>query len=210
MLRISEVNIGSIIGFGDYQWKILDVKENKMLIISDQIIEQRDYHDKKEEITWEQSEIRHYLNNGFLEQFSFSNREKIITTQNKNADNPWYGSFGGNDTVDRVFLLSLDEVVRLYYGDSSRLLDNPKRNQRYWFERKDDNNIKRRALFMNSPWWWWWTRTPGKNNKVSTYIHGDGNIGIQGNGISKTSFNTLHRMTQSNKGGVRPALWLRI
>lgn len=203
------MNIGNIIDFGDYQWKVLDIKENKMLIISDQIIEQRDYHDKKETITWEHSEIRHYLNNSFLERFSPSDKERILTTHNINADNPWYGSFGGADTVDRVFLLSLDEIVRLYFGDSSRLLDNPKPNQRYWFDRKDDNNIKRTALFKDSHWWWW-TRTPGKNNKVAVYIHGDGNIGIQGNGISKTSFNTLHHITKSNEGGVRPSIWVKL
>jgi hypothetical protein len=83
------------------------------------------------------------------------------------------------DTVDRVFLLSLDEVVRAYFGDSSRLLDNPKPNQRYWFDRKDENNAKRKALFFESPWWWW-TRTPGQAQQVAVYVHGDGNIGIQG------------------------------
>jgi hypothetical protein len=203
------MNIGNIIVFGEYEWKTLDIKDDKILILTDNIIEQRDYHDKKEEITWEHSEIRNFLNNEFLERFNPSDKKRILTTLNKNANNPWYASFGGNDTVDKVFLLSLDEIVRLYFGDSSRLLDNPKKNQRYWFERKDENNIKRRAQFMDSPWWWW-TRTPGKNNKVTTYIHGDGNIGIQGNGISKTSFNTLHYITKSNKGGVRPALWLKI
>lgn len=202
------MNIGNSIVFGVYQWKIMDIKDDKMLILTDQIIEQRDYHDQKEEITWEHSEIRNFLNHEFLERFNASDKQRILTTHNKNANNPWYASYGGNDTVDQVFLLSLDEVVRLYFGDSSRLLDFPKKNQRYWFERKDENNIKRRARFMDSSWWWW-TRTPGKNNKVSTYIHGDGNIGIQGNGISKTSFNTLHPITKSNQGGVRPAMWLK-
>lgn len=202
------MNIGNIIDFGDYKWKIMDIQEDKILILTDKIIEQRDYHDKKVEITWEYSEIRSFLNNEFFERFNTSDKKRILSTLNKNAGNPWYASFGGNDTVDKVFLLSLDEVVRSYFGDSSRLLDNPKKNQRYWFERKDENNIKRRAQFMDSSWWWW-TRTPGKNNKVSTYIHGDGNIGIQGNGISKTTFNTLHYITKSNKGGVRPAVWLK-
>jgi hypothetical protein len=203
------MNIGNIIGFGDYQWKILDIKDGKMLILTDEIIEQRDYHSKKENITWEHSEIRNFLNNDFLERFSVSDIKRTIPTLNKNTDNSWYATCGGRDTIDRVFLLSLDEIVRLYFGNSSRLLDNPKKNQRYWFERKDENNKKRRALFIDSPWWWW-TRTPGKNNKVSVYIHGDGNIGIQGNGISKTSFNTLHYITKSNEGGVRPALWVKI
>ena len=202
------MDIGNIVTFGNYQWKVLELKEDKMLIITDQIIEQRDYHNKKEPVTWEQSEIRHYLNNRFLERFSSSDQDKILTTQNKNPGNPWYGSTGGADTLDRVFLLSMEECVRLYFGDSSRLLDHPKPNQRYWFDRKDENNAMRKALFMDSIWWWW-TRTPGKNNKVAVYIHGDGNIGIQGNGISKTTFNTLHHITNSNEGGVRPAIWIK-
>ncbi|NSW54232.1 MAG: hypothetical protein HPY85_17150 [Anaerolineae bacterium] len=202
------MNIGSIITFGNTPWRILDIQEDRVLILSDQMIEQRDYHDQKEPITWEQSEIRHYLNTTFLERFSAADQEQIVTTHNENAGNPWYGSPGGADTLDRVFLLSLNEVVRSYFGDSSRLLDQPKQNQRYWFERKDENNVKRKALFMDSSWWWW-TRTPGKHNRVAVYIHGDGNIGIQGNGISKTTFNTLHPITKSNQGGVRPAMWVK-
>ena len=202
------MNIGDIITFGNYSWKVLETKEDKILLITDQIIEQRDYHNRKQPVTWEQSEIRYYLNNGFLDRFGSSDQDKILTSQIKNPDNPWYGSVGGADTLDRVFLLSMDECVRYYFGDSSRLLDHPKPNQRYWFDRKDENNAKRMALFMDSGWWWW-TRTPGKNNKVAVYIHGDGNIGIQGNGISKTSFNTLHHLTKSNQGGVRPAVWIK-
>lgn len=202
------MKIGNIINFGVYQWKILSIENDKILIITNQIIEQRDYHDKKENVIWEKSEIRYYLNNDFLERFDSYEKEKILTTMNENQNNPWYESFGGNDTLDRVFLLSLNEMVRLYFGDSSKLLDNSKPNQRYWFDRKDENNNRRMALFLDSHWWWW-TRTPGKNNRVAVYVHGDGNIGIQGNGISKTSFNTLHRITKSNKGGVRPALWIK-
>ena len=59
------MNIGSVIIFGDYQWRILHIKDGKMLILTDEIIEQRDYHDKKENITWEHSEIRNFLNHEF-------------------------------------------------------------------------------------------------------------------------------------------------
>lgn len=202
------MNIGDDFLFGKYTWQILDIKEDAMLLITKEIIEQRDYHNKKEAVTWEHSGIRHFLNTEFLERFNDSEKQRVVPVLNKNPGNPWYGSDGGNDTTDKVFLLSMDECVRKYFGDSSRLLDNPKKNQRYWFDRKDENNGKRTAQFMKGGWWWW-TRTPGKHNKVAVYIHGDGNIGIQGNGICKTSFNTLHGSTQSNEGGLRPALWVK-
>ncbi len=139
------MEIGSTLNFGGIKWIVLENQKNKTLIITEQIIEQRDYHDKKAPVDWENSEIRHYLNHGFLEKLGSGDQQKILSTANRNGDNPWYGSRGGNETVDKIFLLSLDEVVRLYFGD----------------------------------------------------------------GISKTSFNTLHYATKSNEGGVRPALWMK-
>lgn len=200
---------GDKIRFGKYFWRIIDVQTDKVLIITDEIIEQQNYHTQKVNIDWEHSSIRSYLNNEFFTQFSLSEQKQIIPVVNKNKANNWYQTEAGNDTTDLVFLLSLEEVAKYYFGDSSALLDNPKPKQRYWFERKDVNNSLRRAIYQNYIWWWW-TRTPGKNQRVSVYIHGDGNIGIQGNGICNPSFNTLHPISQSNKGGLRPALWLKV
>ena len=33
--------------------------------------------------------------------------------------------------------------------------------------------------------WWWWLRSPGRLNVKAVYVHGDGNIGIQGNNVLK-------------------------
>lgn len=202
------MKIGDKLVFGEYEWLILDVKEDKALLLTKDIIELRDYHNKAIDITWKDCELRRYLNDEFYNKFSDKDRARIIDTSNINPDNLWYKADGGENTMDHIFILSIDDVVRTYFGDSSRLLDYPGKNQRYWFQRKDENNIKRRAEFMNSPWWWW-IRTPGKNNRVAVYIHGDGNIGIQGNGVSKRNTNVIHQLTNDNRGGVRPALWIK-
>lgn len=202
------MKIGDKLVFGEYEWLILDVKEDKALLLTKDIIELRDYHNKAIDITWKDCELRRYLNDEFYNKFSNKDRARIIETSNINPDNLWYKADGGENTMDHIFILSIDDVVRTYFGDSSRLLDYPGKNQRYWFQRKDENNIKRRAEFMNSPWWWW-IRTPGKNNRVAVYIHGDGNIGIQGNGVSKRNTNVIHQLTNDNRGGVRPALWIK-
>lgn len=202
------MKIGDKLVFGEYEWLILEVKEDKALLLTKDIIELRDYHNKAIDITWKDCELRRYLNDEFYNKFSDKDRARIIETPNINPDNLWYKADGGENTMDHIFILSIDDVVRTYFGDSSRLLDYPGKNQRYWFQRKDENNIKRRAEFMNSPWWWW-IRTPGKNNRVAVYIHGDGNIGIQGNGVSKRNTNVIHQLTNDNRGGVRPALWIK-
>lgn len=202
------MEIGDIATFGSFDWHILEIKKDRMLLLTKDIIELRDYHNKVENITWKDCELRQYLNESFYYNFDESDRDRVIETMNSNPDNLWYKSIGGEDTSDKIFLLSMDEIVRTYFGDSSRLLDYPGKNQRYWFQRKDVNNTKRRAVYLDSIWWWW-TRTPGKNNRVTVYIHGDGNIGIQGNGISKRNTNVIHPSTHDNRGGIRPALWVK-
>lgn len=202
------MRVGDKLKFGEYEWRILDIKEDKVLLLTEEIIELRDYHNKSVDITWKDCELRRYLNDEFYNKFGENEQARIIKTVNTNPGNLWYKADGGEDTMDNIFILSIDDVVRTYFSDSSRLLDYPSKNQRYWFQRKDENNFKRRAAFLNSSWWWW-VRTPGKNNRVAVYIHGDGNIGIQGNGVSKRNTNVIHRLTNDNRGGVRPALWIK-
>ncbi len=201
---MEDYKIGSILSFGDYSWRVLDIQNNAALVITEEIIEQRSYHDAYKEITWADCSLRRYLNSEFYDKFSATDKSRIIPVLNKNPDNQWYGSKGGADTRDSIFLLSLEEVCK-YFGDSSSKLHNPGKNQRYWFERKDENNSKRLARLLGKEGcWWWWLRSPGRVNVKAVYIFGtDGNIGIQGNNILKGNLSD-----GKCTGGVRPALWL--
>lgn len=199
------MQIGDRIVFGNYEWEVLDIQDDRALIITKYIIEQRPYHDTYEEITWADCALRKYLNGEFYNGFSDTDRSRICTVVNKNHDNNWYGTKGGNDTSDKVFLLSMEEAVCQYFGDSSSKLYEPGKNQRYWFERKDQNNVRRTAKLESEDYCnWWWTRTPGRVGVKAVYIHGDGNIGIQGNNILKGNIADGKCL-----GGVRPALWLK-
>ncbi|MCG8642651.1 MAG: DUF6273 domain-containing protein [Desulfobacterales bacterium] len=198
------MQVGDKISFGCYDWRVLDIQNNVALIITECIIEQRAYHDAYKDITWADCSLRKYLNSEFYNKFDAIDKARIIPVLNKNLDNQWYGSKGGDDTQDRIFLLSIEEAVCQYFGDSSSKLLNPGKNQRYWFERKDKNNSKRIAMYKSGIWWWW-LRSPGRVNKKAVYVHGNGNIGIQGNNILKG--NISEGMC---RGGVRPALWLKL
>ena len=198
--------IGAIISFGGYNWRILDIKNNAALIITENIIEQRSYHDVYKDITWAECSLRKYLNGEFYDRFNKSDKTKIIQVKNKNHDNQWYGTKGGADTQDNIFLLSLEEATCKYFGDSSSKLYNPGKNQRYWFERKDENNSKRIAVNKNEKWChWWWLRSPGRVSVKAVYIFPNGNVGIQGNNILKGNI-----AEGKCKGGIRPTLWLNL
>ena len=197
---------GDKISFGSYEWRVLEVQKNTALIITEYIIEQRAYHNAYKDITWADCSLRKYLNSEFYDRFSAAEKSRIIPVLNKNPDNQWYGTKGGRDTQDSIFLLSIEETVCRYFGDSSSKLYSPGKNQRYWFERKDKNNSKRIARLESRKEgsWWWWLRSPGRVSIKAVYIHGDGNIGIQGNNILKGNISD-----GECKGGLRPALWLK-
>ena len=201
------MQIGEKITFDEYTWQILDLLGDRALIVTEKIIDQRPYHNLYKDTTWSDCALRKYLNGEFYGKFSEDDQSRILPVTNKNPNNQWYGTDGGKDTQDRIFLLSIEEVARQYFGDSSANLHNPRKNKRYWFERKDANNNRRIARLEGESdrIWWWWLRSPGRVGVKAVYIHGDGNIGIQGNNILKGNI-ADGRCT----GGVRPALWLKL
>jgi len=197
-----EVKIGSLIQFGEYNWRVLDVQGDKALIITEDVVEERKYHEKYVDITWEMCDLRKYLNSEFLDKFD---KDKIILTDNKNPDNLWYGTKGGNDTQDKIFLLSLEEVD-YYFGNSGdytsmkrKKYDNGKflpDNNGYCFSNTHDSN---RLANFNDKACWWWLRSPGLYSFLAAYVYEDGIVFVSGLSVNR-----------NRGGGVRPALWLKL
>ena len=153
-------NVGDIIVFGSYDvfdgklWQILDIQGNDALIIMfDGGIGIDDYHSYRGEITWESSTLRSYLNGDFYNSyFGETNKTKIIETINKNSSNLQYDTNGGNDTVDKIFLLSIDEVnkyANILFNEDSRS-------------------------------WEWWLRSPGIDYNYAAFVNYNSNIDFQG------------------------------
>ena len=117
-----EFNIGSSVPFGGYQWRILDIQGNAALMITEYMIEQQPYNNCAGDVTWADCSLRKYLNGEFYNKFTEAEQSRIISVLNKNHDNRWYGSKGGEDTLDYIFLLNIEEVVCKYFGDSSNTI----------------------------------------------------------------------------------------
>ena len=54
------------IRFGSFTWEVLDVQEDKALLITEDVIDQISFNDAQRSIDWSGSDVRHYLNNKFL------------------------------------------------------------------------------------------------------------------------------------------------
>jgi hypothetical protein len=137
---------------------------------------------------------------GFYDSFSPSDRTRIAQTLISTNNNPWFGAYGGNTVNDRIFLLSIEEVVE-YFGDSGQLKNRPKDPKSAYFSGaniNDQYNSARIATDEAGTAWWWWLRSPGYSGDAA-YVFNDGTIRIIGG--SEVGVGS---------GGVRPALWLNL
>ncbi len=108
------------------KWRVLSVNGNELLLLSDKVLDKKQYHTEYEPVTWEGSTIRSWLNGyssseniqnhdysskNFIDTaFRTAEQQAIKETAVENEDNSQYGTDGGNNTQDKVFFLSQSEV----------------------------------------------------------------------------------------------------
>ncbi len=99
------------------KWRILSVNGNDAFLLADLGLNDIKYNDTCSACSWETSSLRSYLNNTFLNSaFTASEKNAIYNTNVINEDNFFYGTIGGNDTIDKVYLLSYAEITDAKYG----------------------------------------------------------------------------------------------
>jgi Uncharacterized protein involved in chromosome partitioning len=103
--------VGDIVTFGDSKWRILNKTDNQVLLIRKENLAGMAYNDVAGNVTWETSSLRHWLNTNY-KQKTFSKEEDSILQLStlKNNNNAKYGTAGGNDTKDYIYLLSIEEA----------------------------------------------------------------------------------------------------
>ena len=195
------VSAGDTIEFGRYEqdnnlsngaeaieWLVLDVSDGSALVTSRYGLDAKAYNEEQASVSWETSTIRAWLNGEFYESaFSDDERRLIALTEVNNADNPRYETDGGNDTQDRVFLLSLDEAQRYFADDDARRL-------------KPTDYAIARGVYVDGANGnaWWWLLSPGSNDTYAAEVYSYGSIDIDGNYVYDYGL------------AVRPALRIKI
>ncbi len=98
----------------DIVWYVLSNRDGKLTAISKYGLDAQPYHSEASEVTWENSDIRSWLNTAFYETaFSEAERKLIDISQISNRENPYYATGGGGSTEDAVFLLSEKDAEAL-------------------------------------------------------------------------------------------------
>lgn len=206
----NRLKIGDVVKFGDYNWQVLDIKGGKALLLSERVLEQRAYNNLPEATTWEDCDLREYLNNEFFNSFDKEYRKKIIKVKNKNPDNPWdftnqggnNCTEGGNDTNDYIFLLSLDEVVEYFTTDGKNSMLYESRLGSTEVKLNDGFESNRLAYNLsghlgNIRATAWLLRSPGWYDDTVAYVGGKGSIAMLGTYVEEVKY------------GIRPAMWVK-
>lgn len=184
---------GRVVRFGCYDWRVLEVCKGKTLLLSENVIDLQLYHDAYESVTWEKSSVREYLNTTFLNTFTPHEQLQILDTQVSNSPNPWFGVGGGEDTSDKIFLLSVEEVVK-YLGGKGQ----PGGKDNFYID--DQHNNARSVLCKDGSPTRWMLRTPGSFPYLVVTVTIDGRVAITGDFVNRPSTGLFNM-------GVRPALW---
>ena len=210
------VSVGSYITFGHYEqdadetngpepieWLVLDydAANNRVLLISQYGLDAKPYNKEFVDITWENCTLRTWLNKDFLDAaFSEQEQSAILMTQVDNGKSQGYSGYdtnGGNNTQDKIFLLSYAEANK-YLGVTHEDSNNMKsRTAPTAYAIK--NGVSTSSEFKTAEGTaagCWWLRSPG--------LYQTDAAGVSTNGQPYRS--------SADYGDVcvRPALWLNL
>ncbi|MDR1638137.1 MAG: DUF6273 domain-containing protein [Clostridiales bacterium] len=194
--------------FGNMEWLVLSSENGESLLLSKYVIGFGPFQATPGVSTWENSTIRNYLNTEFLKIFSESERarisEKTVKTQDtaiSAIDGTYTVIAGGNQTIDKVFLLSIEEIDKHFSED------NAEGRKDWWTERYGDDmattpypisqiSVVGAQTELKGRPVWWWLRSPSYYEDGTAVVMADGGLSIEGYASS------------SKDGGIRPAMWI--
>ena len=151
------------------KWRVLSVKGNDAFLLADQNLDAKPYNEERIDVTWATCTLRAWLNDTFLNTaFTSAEQAAIKNTTVVNEDNPDYGTEGGMNTVDKVYLLSIAEARNSSYGFNGEFRTDSEtrvaKNTAYVAGKDGMNAVGYAAL--------WWLRSPGVSS--SNAVDDDG------------------------------------
>ncbi len=226
--KLKNAKVGEIVNFGSYEqdnntsngkeeieWQVLEKQDNKILLISRYALDCKLYDSEHEVttynylkpkcVTWENSTLREWLNDDFIND-AFSSDERLVIAETKVTaeKNPEYSTDPGNDTTDKIFLLSINEANKYFTTDESRKCV------------PTDYAIEQGAYISDSftsdgkATCWWWLRSPGSDESNSAYVAHNGFVNNYGHTVSCSLRGGQLYGYRDADSCIRPSLWVNI
>ena len=152
------------------KWRVLSVNGNDAFLLADQNLDAKPYNEKYTSVTWATCTLRTWLNDTFLSTaFTSAEQAAIKNTTVVNDDNPYYGTEGGENTIDKVYLLSIAEASNTAYGFNGE------------FGTDSETRVATNTAYVASKGMnavgeadCWWLRSPGGSSGRASRVSNDG------------------------------------
>lgn len=203
---IKNIKVGDTYKFGSYEqdnetsngkeeieWIVLDKDGMSLLLISKYALDSQQYNTSFTNVTWETCSLRKWLNGTFFSAAFSSEEQSSIISSTVTADkNPSYSTSPGNNTTDKVFLLSITEVNKYFSSNDARKCAPTDYAIAQGAWTSDSYKTGGRATC------WWWLRSPGLSSSNAASVNYDGSVNDYGSGVN------------FDRDAVRPALWINL
>ncbi len=199
------------------EWMVLARDGDRVLVISRYILDCVRYDEKYRRVTWETCTLRAWLNGEFLDSAFDADEQLLIPTTHVTADpNPDFDVDPGEDTEDKLFLLSIPEAEAYFHPDpyvvpragidaEERLKQNAKYESNpstlyckptaYAAAR---GNTPRGGVFKGAADWW--LRAPGMRASSAATADEYGLFDTWGSVVNCDGLSMIR--------GVRPVMWI--
>jgi len=178
------------------KWRVLSVNGNDAFLLADQNLDAKPYNEEYTDVTWATCTLRTWLNDTFLNTaFTSAEQAAIKNTTVVNDDNPYYDTEGGENTTDKVYLLSIAEASNTaygFYGDFNTSSETREATNTAYVAGKDGMSAVGEAD-------WWWLRSPGNNSGRASYVD-----------YSGVGYDNGYYVLRDDYSAVRPALHLNL
>ncbi len=194
--NIAAASVGDVVTFGKFEtdgnegngeeelrWLVLNNRDDLVTLITEQSIAAMRYHFNADDTNWADCSLRAWLNGTFYTSaFELSEADFICKNYITTPTNPDFPSPSGDATVDKVYLLSLNEALHYFSNLNDRKLTCTPASYPDTYTDYNDNCC-------------WWLRTPGARLQSA--------VGVDANGQVMTVGYDCYRNEQI---GVRPVI----
>lgn len=168
------------------KWRVMSINGDDVFLLAENGLDCKQYNETYEDVTWENCTLRKWLNDTFLNTaFSLTEQEAIRTTEVFNGVSYLDTDRCGNNTSDKVFLLSVPEAINSSYGFWTNCTLTETRSCKPTEFAKQKGAWSKTGITSDAPFTtWnigsggWWLRTPGYRSKSAAAVMSDGYANI--------------------------------
>ncbi len=199
IVTLDKATVGSRVVFGSYEqdgdenngqeelvWQVVDTDGDKLLLVSEKVVDAQKFYAVRNNTSWKASNLRKWVNGTFMKAaFSADQQAKIADTAVTTGKNPQTDTEGGEDTTDKLFVLSIEELLKYFPEQEDRLA-----------EATAYAAAEGASVDTNYKTSGYWTRNMGSDAQSAAYVYYYGAISYEG------------ALVRADYLGVRPAMWI--